>query len=179
MRNRRHAAIFLFAGLVLSGKSASAARLIHVTFEHDDRVVLETYYQDGGLADAATVWRYLGRKPIMIGESPLGVASTGDPMRADLDGKVTISVLHADRLIARANVSGLTLVRGDPSDTQWFLPGDEVERTARAAGLGPAASPAIVWSWWIALGMIGFLCLSFRWFALRLRYKGEPNGEST
>jgi len=173
MRNRRHAAIFLFAGLLLGGKSASAARLINVTFERDGRVLLKTSYEDGGLADAATVWRYLGRKPIMVAESPLVLANTADPMRADLGGEVTVSVLHASRLIARAKVSGLTLVRGDPSNPEWFLPGDEVERTARVAGLGPAASPGSVWSWWIASGTFVFLCLSLWWFARRFRYKRD------
>ena len=169
MRNRRHVAIFLFAGLLLGGKSASAARLIDVTFESDGRVLLETYYEDSGLVDAATVWRYLGRKPIMVAKSPLVHANTTDPMRADLDGDVTVSILHAGRLIARAKVSGLSLTRGDPSNTEWFLPGDEVERTARVAGLGPAMSPANVWPWWIALGSMALLCFSFWWFARRSR----------
>jgi hypothetical protein len=173
MRSRRQTAIFLFIGLVLSWKSASAARLINVTFERDGRVLLETYYQDGGLADAATVWRYLGRKPIMVEESPLVVANTADPLRADLGGFVTVSVLHAGRLIARAKVSGLTLSRGDPSKTQWFLPGDEVERTALVARLGPAASPGRVWSWWIALATFALLCVGLWWFARRFRCKRD------
>jgi hypothetical protein len=165
MRYRRHAVILLCAGLLLGGKSASAARLIQVTFERDAGVLLETYYQDGGRADAATVWRYLGRKPIMVAESPRIVAKTGDAKRAQLDGEVTISVLHAGRLIGRAKVSGLTLVRGDPGSEDWFLPGAEVERTARLAGVGPVASPGNVWSWSIASGMFGLLCLCFWWFA--------------
>jgi hypothetical protein len=170
MQYRRLAAILLFAGLMIGGKSACAARLIHVTFERDGRVLLETYYEDGGLADAATVWRYLGRKPIMIEKSPLVLANTTDPLRAHLDGEVTISVLHAGRLIARAKVSGLTLVRGEPGNAQWFVPVDEVERTARVAGLGPAVSRGTVWSWSIALGMFGFLCLSLWWLARWVRY---------
>ena len=104
MRNRRHVALLLFAGLMLGGKSAFAASLIDVTFERDGRVILGTYNQDGGSADAATVWRHLGRKPIMVAESPLVLANTADPMRADLGGDVTVSVRHAGRLIARARV---------------------------------------------------------------------------
>ena len=163
MRNNRHIAILCFVGLLLGGESASAARLINVRFESAGRVLLETYYQDDGLADAATVWRYLGRKPIMVAESPLVVATTADPTRADLSGEVTISVQHASRLIARAKVSGLTLTRGDPQDLQWFLPGAEVERTARAAGLGQAVSPRRVWPWWITLATFAFLCLCLWW----------------
>jgi hypothetical protein len=173
MRNRRHTAIFLFAGLLLGGKPASAARLINVTFERDGRVFLETYYVDSGLADAATVWRYLERKPRMVADSPLVVANTADPRRADLSGDVTVSILHASRLIARAKVSGLSLARGDPSNAQWFLPGEEVERTARLAGLGPAVSPRSAWSWWIAVGTFGFLCVSLWWFTRWFRYQRD------
>ena len=184
MRNNRHIAILCFVGLLLGGESASAARLIHVRFESARRLLLETYYQDGGLADAATVWRYLGRKPIMVAESPLIVATTADPTRADLSGEVTISVQHASRLIARAKVSGLTLTRGDPQDLQWFLPGAEVERTARAAGLGQAVSPGnglgqavslgSVRSWWIiTLATFAFLCLSLWWLTKWFRYKRD------
>jgi hypothetical protein len=173
MRNRRHIAIFLVAGLLLGGKSASAARLINVTFERDGRVLLKTDYQDDGLANAATVWRYLGRKPIMVEEPPLALANTGDPMRADLGGDVMISIQHASRLIARAKVTRLTLARGDPSSTQWFLPGEEVERTARVAGLGPDVSARSVWSRWIALATFAFLCLSLWWFARRFRFKRD------
>jgi hypothetical protein len=173
MRSRLPTAILVFAGFLICGRPASAARLINVTFERDGRVILETYYEDGGLADAATVWRYLGRKPIMVAESPLILASSGDPMLADLGGEVTVSVLHAGRLIVRTKVSRLRLVRDDPGNTQWFLSGDEVERTARIAGLGPAVSPGSAWLWWIALGTFGWLCLSLWWFARRFRYKRD------
>ena len=170
MRNERHVALLLFVGLLLGGEPASAARLINVRFESAGRLLLETYYQDGELADAATVWRYLGRKPTMVAESPLVVADTADPTRADLSGDVTISVQHAGRLIARAKVSGLTLTRRDPQDRQWFLPGTEVERTARAAGLGQAVSPGSSRSWWITLAPFALLCFSLWWLAKWFRY---------
>jgi hypothetical protein len=173
MRSKRHFAILLFVGLLLSSESASAARLISVQFESAGRLLLEAYYQDGGLADATTVWRYLGRKPIMVGESPLVVADIADPTRADLSGDVTISVQHAGRLIARAKVSGLTLRRVDPQNLQWFLPGAEVERTARAAGLGQVKSPMSVWLWCITLATFAFLCLSLWWLAKWFRYNRD------
>ena len=126
--------------------------MANVTFERDGRVVLETSYQDGGLADAAAVWRYLGRKPIIVEEPTLIVADASDPTHAHLVGDVTISIRHAGRLIARANVPRLTLMRDDPADARWFLPGEQVERTARAAGLGPAVPPGSRASWWIGAG---------------------------
>jgi hypothetical protein len=173
MRHKRHIAILLFVVLLLSGESASAARLLNVRFESAGRLLLETYYQDGELADAATVWRYLGRRPIMVEESPLVVADTADPTRADLSDDVTISVQHAGRLIARAKVSGLTLTRGDPRSLQWFLPGAEVERTARAAGLGQAVSPGSVRPWWIMWAGFALLCLSLWWLTRWFRYNRD------
>src|SRR5690242_4658320 len=115
----------------------------------------------------------------MVEGTPLVVANIADPTRADLRGDVTISVLHARRLLARAKVSGLTIARGDPQDMQWFLPGAEVERTARAAGLGQAVSPPRrmartsrlgrsvspggVRLWWLGLATSAVLCLSLWW----------------
>jgi hypothetical protein len=173
MRNKRHIAILLVVGLLLSGESASAARLLNVRFESAGRLLLETYYQDGELADAATVWRYLGLRPIMVEESPLVVADTADPTRADLSGDVTISIQHAGRLIARAKVSGLTLTRGDPRGLQWFLPSAEVERTARAAGLGQAVSPGSLRPWWITWATFAVLCLSLWWLTRWFRYNRD------
>ena len=179
MRHRGQLAIFLFAILSLDGESAFAARLLTVTFERDGRLLLQTSYDDDGFANAATVWRYLGRKPIMVAASSQVLASTVDPLRADLSGDVTISVRHVNRLIARAKVSHLTLARSDPSDTHWFLPGDEVERTARIAGLGPAVppttwpalhvSPGSGWIWCIALATYSVPFLGLWWFVRRLR----------
>ena len=117
MRRSLRILILLFAGLALGSESASAARLIHVRFERDRQAFLETSYQDDGLPDAAIIWRYLGRKPIMAEASLLVVAGTADPTRAEVHGEVTISILHASRLIARAKVSGLTLAREDPTST--------------------------------------------------------------
>ena len=173
MRNPRHIAIVLFAGLSLGGEPASAARLINVRFEGDGRLLLETYYQDGGLPDAATVWRYLGRKPIMVAESSSVVANSADTIRADLGGDVTISILHADRMIAQAKVRDLALVRDDPSNSLWFLPGDEVERTARAAGVGPPVSSWGVWTGWIALAACAVVCSGLWWIASRRRHKRD------
>ncbi len=173
MRNLRRIAIVLFAGLLLGGKSASAARLINVTFERDGRVLLETYYQDDGLADAATVWRYLGRKPITVAESPLVLANGDDSTRADLGGDVTIGALHAGRAIVRVRVSGLRLVRDAPSSTKWFLPDYEVERTAGIARLGPPAPPVSRRSRWIALAPFALLCSCLWWLARRSRYRRE------
>jgi hypothetical protein len=168
MRNAQLIVLRVWAGLLLSGNSAYAARLINVRFESGDRVLLETYYQDDGLPGLATIWRYLGRKPIMAEASELVAATAPDPLRAELTGGVIIRVMHAGRLIAQAKVDGLTLKRENTSNAHWFLPGDEVERTARIAGLGPAPAN-IVWPWWITLALTGIalLSLSLLWLLIR------------
>jgi hypothetical protein len=162
-------------GPLLGGDSAFAARLIGVQFECDGQVVLETSYQDDGLPEAAAVWRYLGRNPIMAAAPARIVPNNDNPVRAELRGDVTISIYHASRLIARAKVPNLILVRGDASSTHWFLPADEVERTAHLAGIGPADSPASVWSWWISVAALAILSLSLIWFAIRCRYSSRGN----
>ena len=55
--------------ILLFTQSASAARLLQVYIEQDGEVIVHTFYQDGGRADAATVWRYLERDPIMVSSS--------------------------------------------------------------------------------------------------------------
>ncbi|NQT87003.1 hypothetical protein HQ560_09575, partial [bacterium] len=56
MTHSRRALPFLVAlGLLLAAGAADAARLLNVTFEQDGKVVLQTYYDDGGRADGPTV----------------------------------------------------------------------------------------------------------------------------
>jgi hypothetical protein len=122
----------------LSASPALAARLLHVYIEQDGKVVAHTYYDDGGRADAATVWRYLKNPPIMVEEEATSIsADANDPLRGVLAGDVTIRIQHVDRVIAQARLSTLTLHRLDEGTPAWFLPESEVERTAAVAGLGP------------------------------------------
>jgi hypothetical protein len=163
--------ILFFVALSLSGRPAAAARLIQVSYERDGRVLLETYYEDRGRADVATVWRYLGTRPILAESSQWNLASSGDPLRADLPGKTTIRVRHAGRELASATVSGLTLTRLDPGSAHWYLPKPEVERTARDAGVGPGVRHGGAWLGGVAAGILGLLCLGFwqlaRWLLRR------------
>jgi hypothetical protein len=138
--------IFLFlalAGVSVCAPSARAARLLTVTFEVNGEVVVQTYYDDGGRADAATVWRYLGRPPIMVDDKSIRVeAEASRPLNATLEGDVRVRIQHGEGMIAQVNVSSLTLYREDPRTQQWHLPVSEVERTAGIAGLGPPTPPA-------------------------------------
>jgi len=133
-------AVFISASLICGGP-AFAARLLQVRVECDGQLVLHTYYDDAGRADAATVWRYLGRQPIMVEEETSSVEPDAEaPLRATLDGDILVKLSHADRVLAEAELSRLTLIRPDAQSTMWFLPEQEVERTAPIAGLGPPAA---------------------------------------
>jgi hypothetical protein len=117
---------------------AWAARLLEVFVEHDGKVVSHTYYQDDGLADAATVWQYLNSQPIMVDDDVAAIEALADNrLAAVLEGHVVIRFQHSDRLIAQAHLSTLTLRRADDRSQAWFLPVAEVERSAQAAALGP------------------------------------------
>jgi hypothetical protein len=114
-----------------------AARLLQVYIELDGIVVIHGYYQDDGLADAATVWRYLQRPPIMADEDAMAVkASATKPLEAELVGEVAIRIQHVNRIIAEARLSTLALRRVDVQTRGWFLPAAEVERAAAIAELG-------------------------------------------
>jgi len=123
--------------LVLS-RAVWAARLLDVHVYDGDQVVLHTYYQDHGTEKTATVWRYLREKPIMVAEEDTSVvADKDDPLRATLKGNLRITISHVDRVLAEATATELSLVRERASDALWYLPEEEVERTAAIAGLPP------------------------------------------
>lgn len=141
-------------------ESASAARLLQVHVECDGQLVLHTYYDDGGRADAATVWRYLGRQPIMVEEEAATVEPDAEaPLQATLEGEILIRFSHVDRVLAEAELSRLTLIRLNDQSSMWFLSEQEVERTAIVAGLGPpSAVPEI--DFFAVSAIVGFALLA-------------------
>jgi hypothetical protein len=121
---------------------ASAARLLKVFVMQEDATILHAYYDDGGRAEAATVWRYLQRPPKGVDETATVIpVDAANPLLAKLEGDVTVGIQHADRIIAQARVSSLALRRLDEKSSAWFLPAAEVERTAVLAGLGVPTKP--------------------------------------
>jgi len=127
----------LLALVLLVAGQAHGARLLKAYFDVDGKAVLLTYYDDNGRAGPAKVWRYLGEQPILVAKEPGGVAPDAEnPKTAVLAGKVRIRVQHTDRIIVEATVERVRLVRKDATTRKWFLPADEVERIAKAAGIG-------------------------------------------
>jgi hypothetical protein len=115
----------VMAGLLAS--TAHGARLLQAIIDVDGRVVLRSAYQDGGwtgVPPPATVWTYLGHEPLWC--------ETTNGLTAALRGLVTVRMEHGGRLISQASVTNLTL---RSTAGKWFLPPEEVQRTARAAGL--------------------------------------------
>jgi len=144
----RPATLWVLGILVCFAQPASAARLLDVFVELDGNVVVHAFYDDGGRADAATVWRYLEDPPIMVDDDVTAVqADPTDSLRATLRGELLLTIQHKTRVIAQARLFTLTLRRADEQTQKWSLPEAEVERTARAAGLGPPSmSPGnVVW----------------------------------
>ncbi len=129
--------------ILLLASPAAAARLLQVHIEQDGKVVVHTYYDDGGRADAATVWRYLATPPIMVDDDVTAIEVGHPTLEANLTGDLVIRFQHTDSVIAQARLSTLTLQRTDKQTQAWFLPDSEVERTAAAAGLGaPSRLPS-------------------------------------
>lgn len=138
---------------------ASAARLLQVYIEHDGNVVAHTYYDDGGRADAATVWRYLKQPPIMVDDDVTAVAADANsPLEATLQGELIVRFQHVDNVLAQARLSTLTLCRTEEQTRAWFLPALEVERTAGVAGLGPPSRLPTVTT--MPVGLLAVVALS-------------------
>jgi hypothetical protein len=140
---RFHPAIVWVLGITLFfTQPASAARLLKVYIELDGNVIVHTFYEDGGRADAARVWRYLRDPPIMVDDDVTAVqADPNNPLQATLEGDLLVRIQHKTGIIAQARLSTLVLCREAEWTQQWFLPVVEVERTAGAAGLGPPSAP--------------------------------------
>jgi hypothetical protein len=121
--------------------------LLHLDVFVDDTHVLQTLYSAGDREDAATLWRRLSREPFAA--EPVGNLEhdADDPLSASLTGDIVVELSHARRTLVRLNVRRLQLVRPNEQDDKWRLPPEEVERTARLAGLGPArAAPGQQWA---------------------------------
>jgi hypothetical protein len=122
----------LLVAIFGSYSPASAARLNAVKFEHDGKLVLTTYYSDNGHPPAAEVWQGLGASPNMADEEKATVAaSPDDSLKARLTGNIVISIKNTG---TRVQVNELKLVRDDATKQEWYLPAEELERTARMAG---------------------------------------------
>jgi hypothetical protein len=103
-----------------------------------DQVILHTYYQDYGTEKPAIVWRYLEQKPIGVAEEDTSIEADEDnPLRATLKGTLRVTIGHTTQVLAEASVTELSLTRESADDQLWFLPENEVERTAALAGLPP------------------------------------------
>jgi hypothetical protein len=99
-----------------------------VYIEQDGKLVAHTYYDDNGLANAATVWRYLATPPIMVGEDITEIEPEGPALEAKLTGELVIRFQHVDRVIAEARMSTLTLQRNTHCRTTSL---EEAELTSK------------------------------------------------
>ena len=123
---------------LLVSRGAWAARLLQVHVYDGDQVILHTCYQDYGTEKPAIVWRYLEHKPIMVAKEDTSIEADDDnPLRATLKGTLRVTISHTTKVLAEASVTELSLTREIADDELWFLPADEVERTAAIAGLPP------------------------------------------
>ncbi len=162
--------------------SAQAARLVRLTVEVNGQTVLESHYTDDGLEDAATVWSYFRTTSLKAEAKAKLPVEPSDALSMKLQGNVVVKAVHAGRTIAEAKLTELSLNRRDGASTEWSLTPEEVERTARAAGLTvQAASPVAEtkpWQNWLRI--LSFIILLLIGVSLvaqtrKRREKGNPS----
>lgn len=150
---------FILAGLLTLcfTESAYAARLLLFTIAAKEHVLV-AMHTDNGLAKPAEVWSYLRTVSFQMEAKPSGEPGA---LQMKLQGPVVIRVTHADRTLAEAKLTELTLTRPHATSTEWSLPADEVVRTGEIAGFN--ASELVVqtqsWQWW-ARGISIFILLA-------------------
>ena len=102
----------------------------------DDRIVLCTTFDAPDSKGPAHFWQRAGEAPFASDKDVDKVKPNADnPLRATIAGAVRIQILHVERIMTGASLTNLTLIRNTPEDNLWYLPGDEVKRARRAAGL--------------------------------------------
>lgn len=126
----RLATLLLCAAASVGGE-AFASRVVSVFYEVDGKEVLESYYGDDGYPRQAEVWHYLATPPNGVQDETVAIGPLeGKPLEAELKGEVTLRVKYSGEL----KLDSLRLVRDDPATQQWYLPPNEVERTAKLLG---------------------------------------------
>lgn len=167
------------AFIFFAPRAAPAARLLDVYIEKDGEVVAHMYYDDGGTADAATVWRYLAQAPIMVDEDVTKIEpEEGRPLSAKLSGRLSLRIQHAGRGIAKTDLSSLLLRRDDAQTQAWYLADEEVERTALLAGLGPPTSKEEILQGYLVMIATCVLVLLACIIATFLLLRGPPAREA-
>jgi hypothetical protein len=121
--------------LLLDVAPASAARLLKYSVLVDGKVVYVGQYTDDGLAGKARVWSYL--EQVKFRPQPDAPVKADEALRHLIRGKVTLKAEHASQVIAEAALSEIMLLKDDPQSPDWKLAPEEIERTARLAGVGP------------------------------------------
>jgi hypothetical protein len=161
--------------VLLSSQAAHAARLLTYTITVDGKTWKKGIYSDNGTGDAAAVWSYLHKVRFQQEEGSQDVEKRDDPLRTKLKGEIRLRAEQSGRVIAEARLSELLLVRTDASKDEWSLPPEEVDRTAKAAGLAsPITEKGSVY-WDVSLWTVIALLLGMIIFRLM---RGAPPADS-
>jgi len=119
-------AVLLFSGCV-------GQRYLQVRVERDGDLVLQTKYGVPDRLGASDIWQSLQGKPFKAVGTVTPDAANGQ--KVVLKGKIKITILHGDKAMASASVDELRFVRASGCEDRWELPPEEVQRTAKTAGL--------------------------------------------
>jgi hypothetical protein len=125
---------FLALGLCLvCGRTAQAMQTMNVHIERNGKLILQGSISAPDGANSARIWERLPGVELEGVEA--FAAANANKQRVTLTGKIRLSIIRPMETVARATISSLRLVRAPGAANKWQLPGDEVERTAQAAGL--------------------------------------------
>lgn len=127
----KKAVVVLIAGSMMTS-SAWAARLIEGTVTHDGTPILTVMHS----ANDHTPSAYLFRKVSGWQATEAGRKLLADGKQKVINGNITISLKHVDRVLVEATVKELDLKAGKDQG-RWDLTSGSVEKVAQAAGLEP------------------------------------------
>src|ERR1043165_9172724 len=113
-----------------SAQPAEAAKFIEVRIEKDGKLLFSATFTAADTDTAADIWDQLRKTPFAR-KWDIGA----DKKDQVLKEKITLTVIWPqDTALASAKLDELRIVYDGKKD-QWSLPPEEVERTAKAAGL--------------------------------------------
>jgi hypothetical protein len=175
---RPHCLVLTLFASFITVMPAEAARLLKFTILVDGKVAYSGLHEDDGRAGKAQVWSYW-ESVKLLRESDAPPTAPDETLRSRLRGQVMLRVEHGQQVLAEASLADLLLLRDDPQSVNWKVAPEEIDRTAKLAGVRPLPDQmrerSKLDSLWLILGALVIAAIAFTF----IQYRGGRGAMAT